>query len=61
MIKSIEGNPCLDSVAHLSQQYKDAALNAGHGIHFLSDEAKYAQTLAAQKAATEPVGQKLDI
>ncbi len=56
MVNPAYAIPFLDSTAHLSKQYKQAALQAGHGIPFLSDEAKYAQALsdrAAQEAAAK--------
>lgn len=50
--------PCLDPHAGLSEAHKQAALSAGYGISFLSDEAKYAQAqrerAAAEQAGTVP-------
>ena len=45
--------PCLDPHAGLSEAHKNAALNAGYGIPFLSEEAKYAQAQAARREAEQ--------
>lgn len=53
MIKSGLATPVVDTTAQLSEEHKQAASAAGHGIPFLSDEAKYQIALAAQKAQAE--------
>ena len=44
----------LDPNARLSEECKAAALKAGYGVSFLSDEAKYAKVLAERAALLAP-------
>lgn len=53
MIKSDLATPVVDPTAQLSEEHKKAAFDAGYGIPFLTDEAKFRMEIAARLAQAE--------